>query len=128
MKRIVKSLIGMFVLFLILAGCSGKVDSEKSELYSKKAEEAIQLLNNKKQDELKEQFNDEMKEGMTKENFDIVENSIKEAGDFEKIEKSSVQEKENVYTTVTIVKYSKAKRVFTISYNSKEQIVGLFIK
>ena len=127
-KKIGKILVGLFVFSLILVGCGKKVDSEKTELYSKKAEETIQLLNEGKRDDLKEQFNAEMKEGMTEENFDTVETAIKEAGDFKQIEKSSVEEKDGIYITVTIAEYSKQKRVFTISYNDNEQIVGLFIK
>ncbi len=128
MNKISKLLVCLFVFFIILTGCGKKVDTEKSELYSKKAEGAIQLLNNGKREELKTQFNPEMQVGMTKENFDTVEVAIKEAGDFEKFEKSSIQEKDGIYSTVTIAKYSNQKRVFTISYNDDEQIVGLFIK
>lgn len=85
-------------------------------------------MNSGERDKLKEQFDDEMKEAMTDDNFAIVEDAIKEAGNFEKIEKSSVSQKDEVYSTVTIAKYSNKKRVFTINYNGDEQIVGLFIK
>lgn len=126
-KKGSRILISLFVI-VILVSCGNTVDSEKTELYSNKAEEAIQLLNSGERDKLKEQFDDEMKEAMTDDNFAIVEDAIKEAGNFEKIEKSSVSQKNEVYSTVTIAKYSNKKRVFTINYNGDEQIVGLFIK
>lgn len=126
-KKGSRILISLFVI-VILVSCGNTVDSEKTELYSNKAEEAIQLLNSGERDKLKEQFDDEMKEAMTDDNFAIVEDAIKEAGNFEKIEKSSVSQKNEVYSAVTIAKYSNKKRVFTINYNSDEQIVGLFIK
>lgn len=33
-----------------------------------------------------------------------------------------------VYVTVLVAKYSEKKRVYTISFNEAEEIVGLFIK
>lgn len=127
MKKAGKIFISLFLIF-VFVGCGKKVNTEKTELYSKKADEAIQLLNSGDRDKLKEQFNDEMKQGMTNENFTTVEDAIKEAGKFEEIEKSSVTQKDEFYSTVTIAKYSNKKRVFTINYNDDGQIVGLFIK
>lgn len=116
-------------LMLMLVACGGnKVDDSTAEKYITQAEEIIALLNESNYEEVHAMFADEMKIGLPIDDMADLTPIIEESGSFEKIDKVSVEEKDDLYTTVLVAKYSDKNRVYTITFNDKEEVVGLFIK
>ena len=57
-----------------------------------------------------------------------IEPVIEQSGNFEQIEKSTVEEKDGMKIVVLVAQYSNDKRVFTISYDGEDKIAGLFVQ
>lgn len=127
MKKILVALLSTMVV-LALAACGGKVDDETAEKYITKAEDVILLLNDGKYEEVNAMFDEEMKAGLPLEQMDELTPIITQSGDFDKISKSSIEERDGFYVTVLVGKYSEGNRTFTITFNKNEEISGLFIK
>lgn len=126
-KKVFVILSAMFVL--VLGACGGnKVDDQTSEKYSAKAEEVVSLLNSGNYAEVHAMLNDQMKTGLSEEEMDELTPLIEQSGAFENIDKSSVEEKDGMYIVVLVAAYSEENRVYTITFNDKEEVAGLFIK
>lgn len=113
---------------LALAACGNKVDEATAEKYTGKAEEVILLLSEGKYEEVHAMFNKEMEDALPVGEMDALTPLIEEAGKFEKINKASVEEKDGYYVTVTVAKYSKKNRIFTITFDENDNIAGLYVK
>jgi len=111
-----------------LAACGNKVDEATAEKYTGKAEEVILLLSEGKYEEVHAMFNEEMEDALPVGEMDALTPLIEEAGKFEKINKASVEEKDGYYVTVTVAKYSKKNRIFTITFDENDNIAGLYVK
>lgn len=128
MRKIIITFIGV-LLVMLLAACGGnKVDDETAEKYTAKAEEVILLLNDGDYEAVYATFDDVMKEGLPVAAMGELTPIIEESGQFEGIDKASVEEKDGMYTTVSRAKYSDKNRIYTISFNSNDEVAGLFIK
>lgn len=128
MKKILVTMFGA-VLMLMLVACGGnKVDDSIAEKYITQAEEIVALLNAGNYEEIYAMFNDQMKAELSVESMGELTPIIEESGSFKEIDKASVEEKDGLYTTVLVAKYSDKNRVFTISFNDNGDIAGLFIK
>lgn len=128
MKKFLATILG-FMAILTLVACGGNtVDDSTSEKYISKAEEVVSLLNELNYKEVHEMFNEQMKTELPEEKMEELTPIIEKSGDFEKIDKSSVEEKDGYYIVVLVAKYSDENRVFTISFNNKDEVAGLFIK
>lgn len=128
MKRVLVAILSALTM-LALVACSGnKVDDSTSKKYIKKAEEIASLLNAGKYEEVHVMFDDQMSTGLPVDKMEELTPIIKDSGAFKKIDKSSVEEKDDVYIVILVAKYSEENRIFTISFNDKEQVVGLYIK
>lgn len=128
MRKVLLLMLGVMMVF-VLAACGGsKVDDATAEKYTTKAEEVVSLLNEANYTEVHAMFAEDMKTGLPVEQMADLTPIIEGSGNFEKIDKSSVEEKDGFYVTVLVAKYSKEKRIYTISFNEQEQVVGLFIK
>ncbi|GED17986.1 DUF3887 domain-containing protein [Aneurinibacillus migulanus] len=128
MKRILLTMLSAMVVFVLVACGGNKVDDLTSKKYITKAEEIVSLLNKGKYKEVHAMFDNQMKTGLPEEQMTKLTPIIKESGDFEEIDKSSVEEKDGLYIVILVAKYSKENRVFTLSFNNKEEVAGLFIK
>ena len=113
---------------LALAACGNKVDEATAEKYTGKAEEVFLLLSEGKYEEVHAMFNEEMEDALPVGEMDALTPLIEEAGKFEKINKASVEEKDGYYVTVTVAKYSKKNRIFTITFDENDNIAGLYVK
>lgn len=114
---------------LLLAACGGKkVDDETANLYSGKAEEVVSLLNEGNTEGVQAMLDANMKEALTAEQLDEVVGIVDGSGEFEKVDKSSVEEQDGNFVTVLAVKYSKETRVYTITFNEQQEVAGLYIK
>lgn len=117
------------VSVLVLSACGGsKVDEETSTIYKEKAEEVVTLLNEEKTEEISSMLNDEMKAALTDADLQEVVDIVKASGEFNSIDKSSVEVKDEYYVTATSVDYSEENRVYTITFDKNQQIAGLFVK
>lgn len=125
-----KKLIGIvsicFLLFLF--ACGNQVDDTTSDKYITQAEGVVSLLNEGNYEAVFAQLNDEMKAGLPIEGLKELSPIFEQSGDFEEINKSSVEEDEGIYIVVVAANYSEENRIFTISFNEQEEIAGLYIK
>jgi len=114
----------------ILVGCvSGNVDEETAQTYTTKAEDAIQLLNDGKFEELYGQFDEKMSSELSVEKMNAeVTPVIEESGEFQSFDQSSVEMKEGYYIVTITGNYSNVNRVYTITFDPEDKIAGLFVK
>jgi len=114
----------------ILVGCvSGNVDEETAQTYTTKAEDAIQLLNDGKFEELYGQFDEKMSSKLSVEKMNAeVTPVIEESGEFQSFNQSSVEMKEGYYIVTITGNYSNVNRVYTITFDPEDKIAGLFVK
>ena len=119
-------------MMLLLAACGGEgvdiVDDATATKYSQKAEEIVLLLNEGNYSELRETFDAKMKASLTEEQLKEIEPLLQQSGDFEQIDKSSVERTDSMYVVVLVGKYAKENRIFTISFNANNEVIGLFVK
>ena len=128
MRKTLVAMLGTILIFM-LAACGGnKVEDSTAEIYITKAEGIIDLLNEGNYEAVHAMFGDGMKTGLPVEDMGELTPIIEESGSFEEIDKDSVEEDDGLYITVLVAKYSDKKRVFTITFNDKEEVTGLFIK
>lgn len=128
MRKILITMLGAGLILLLVACGGNKVDDGTADIYINKAEEIVDLLNDSDYEAVHAMFNDEMKSGLPVIAMEELTPIFKESGSFEEINKASVEESDGIYTTVLAAKYSDKNRLFTISFNSDEEVAGLFIK
>ena len=128
MKRMLLTMLSALAMLTLVACGGNKVDDSTSEKYIGKAEEIVLLLNEAKYNDVHAMFDDQMKTGLPEDQMEELTPIIEQSGDFENIDKSSVEEKDGLYIVVLVAKYSKENRVFTITFNDKDEVAGLFIK
>lgn len=129
MKKILFMVLGTVLLFGLVACGGNKVDDATAEKYIGNGENIVSLLNKKDFEEVHAQFDDNMSEKLPVKGLEELTPIIEESGNFEKIDKSSVEEDdEGMYIVVLVAKYSEKKRVFTISFNDDEEVAGLYVK
>lgn len=130
LKKIVKV---FFILLtgLIVTACSSggeKVDEKTAKKYEAKAEDVVKNLNHQEYSKMIAQFDSKMKKSLTEEKLKELKPTIDEAGEYKSITKSSVEKIEEMYKVVLVTKYENAKLTYTISFNDKDQLSGLYVK
>lgn len=128
MKRILLMTLGVVMAFTLVACGGNKVDDSTAEKYITNAEEVVSFLNEGSYAKVHTMFDEQMATALPVEQMEELTPIIEQSGNFEKIDKSSVEEKDGIYVVVLVAKYSEENRVYTISFNEKEEVVGLFIK
>lgn len=123
-----KLILSSLLAVLLLSGCGSKIDDSVAQTYISKAEEVVQNINNSDYEKVAEQFDAVMSANLPVEAMASITPVITESGTFEEISKQSVEEKDGTKIVVLVAKYSNENRVFTVSYNEKDEIVGLFIQ
>lgn len=121
-------LFGSLFMVFLLAACGNKVDEETASKYVEKAEEIVLLLNDEKYDEIYEQFDEKMKAQLTADQLAEIEPVLESSGDYVSIEKQSVEEKDGLHVVVIVGKHSEENRIYTVTYDGDDQIVGLFVQ
>lgn len=127
MKKLLNILIGSLMLILLI-GCSNTVDEETSDKYISAAKEVVEELQNGNYEEIHAQLDSTMKASLSTEQMAELGPIIKESGEFQSFDKQSIEEKDGFYVVVLVAKYSDQNRVYTVSFNSEDEIAGLFIK
>lgn len=128
MRKMFVIVVGVLLLVMLVACGGNKVDEATAEKYTTKAEEIILLLNEGDYEAVYATFGAEMKEGLPVSAMSELTPIIEESGEFEAVDKASVEEKNGNYTSVSRAKYTEKNRVYTISFNSNDEVIGLFIK
>ena len=113
---------------LLLTGCGNKVDDTTSKTYINKAEEVVQWINESEFEKVAAQFDEKMAANLTVEQLNEITPIITASGQFEKIEKQSVEEKDGNKIVVLVAKYSEENRIYTVTYDAEDQIAGLFVQ
>lgn len=111
-----------------LAACGNKVDEETADHYITQAKDVVKLLNEENYEKVVEQFDATMKAGLTAEQLAELRPVIAAFGQFETIEKQSVEEKKGMYVVVLVAKYQEGNHIYTVSFNENNEIAGLFVK
>ena len=127
MKKILSVLLGALVA-LMLVGCGSNVDDATADKYIEQAKAVVENLNNENYEDIQAQFDAKMKANLTTEQMAELAPIIEASGQFQEFDKQSVEEKDGYYTAILVAKYSEEKRIYTISFNEQDEIVGLFIK
>lgn len=128
MKKIALTMISVLTV-LVLVACGGnKVDDATAEKYITKAEEIVSLLNENNYKEVHAMFDEEMEKGLPVDDMEELSPVINQSGEFEEIDKSSVEEKDGFFIVVLVAKYSEENRTFTVTFNDKDEVAGLFIQ
>lgn len=128
MKRVVFTLLSVIALLALVACGGSKVDDATAEKYIAKAEEIVSLLNDGNYAEIHARLNEEMKAGLPEQDMEELTPLIEQSGNFEAIDKASVEEKDGHYIVVLVGAYSEEDRVFTITFNKDDEVAGLYIK
>jgi len=115
-------------MLILLIGCSNTVDEETSDKYISAAKEVVEELQNGNYEEVHAQFDTTMKTNLSIEQMAELGPIIEESGEFQSFDKQSIEEKDGFYVVVLVAKYSDQNRVYTVSFNSEDEIAGLFIK
>lgn len=126
MRKRMTLLFSLFIA-LFLVACGGSSD-ELSGKYVPMAEEVVTLLNEGAYDELHAKFGETMKSALPVEQMAQLGAVIEQSGEFEEFDKSSVEEQDGYYVVVLTAKYSEQDRVYTISFNDKDEVAGLYVK
>lgn len=116
------------IIMLVFVACGNKVDESASKKYITKAEDVVLLLNDANYEDVHAMFDEEMKVGLPVHDLEQFTSIFEQSGDFEEINKSSVEKKDDSYVVVLAANFSKENRVFTISFNTEEEVAGLFVK
>src|SRR5699024_9666880 len=127
-KRLIMILIAILLIFILVACVGNKVDDSKADNYITQAEKIVDLLNESNYEDVHSMFNEEMEASLPIDDMRDLSHVFEESGSFEEISKASVEEKDDLYVTVLVAKYSDENRIFTITFNGDEEVAGLFIK
>ena len=127
MKKLLNILLGSLMVILLI-GCSNTVDDETSDKYISAAKEVVEKLQNENYEEIYAQLDSTMKASLSTEQMAELGPIIEESGEFQSFDKQSIEEKDGFYVVVLVAKYSDQNRVYTVSFNSEDEIAGLFIK
>src|SRR5699024_12270505 len=119
----------MVIMMFVLVACEGnKVDESCADHYIKEADKIIDLVNDGNYEETHSNCDENMKSQLPVEDMEELTEIIEQAGKFSEISKASVEEKDDLYVTVLVAKYSAKKLVFTITLDENDKVAGLYIK
>lgn len=127
MKKIKVLMISLLAVF-VLAACGSKVDDATADTYIQKAKEVVALLNEGQFEQITTQFDATMKTNLTAEQLAEIKPILDESGPFLSIDKQSVEQKDNMTIVVLVAKHQENKRIYTVTYDEKDQIAGLFVQ
>lgn len=138
-KRIMESILGMFMLAFLLSGCAQnhKLSEKFDEAQVKEAaEDVIEALNSGETDTLvEEKWNAVMKSALDAESIKSqILPIIEELGEFEEFDQEAVtggkdSDTEQEFAIAVIkAKYEKRKAQFTISFDEDMKVGGFYIK
>lgn len=130
MRPLIK-LISIIILFMMFTGCGAeKLSAAFSEDKLKAAvETVIDNLNNEKYEEIIATGSQDLKSKLTTEQLKEAWVKMKEKlGKFDSINKEVFVGKDDSAIVIVNAKYEKGNVQFTISYNEKMEMIGIYMK
>ena len=127
MKKNILILCSMLITMLLVA-CGNNVDDATSETYIAKGKEVVSWINDGQYESVTAQFDETMKANLSATQLAEIKPVIEASGAFQEIKKQSVEEKDGLKVVVLVAQHEQEKRIYTITYNSNDQIAGLFIQ
>lgn len=121
-------LVCSMLLVGVLAACGNQVDEETANNYIKKAEEVVQQLNAGEFEKIITQFDEKMAANVTAAQLAEITPVLEASGNYEGLEKQSVEEKDGNKIVVLVGKHSTENRIYTVSFNANDEIAGLFVQ
>lgn len=136
MKKVVSALAAVMVMVLAFTSCSAPLSSEfnEQEVVSQ-ATEVVELLSEKKYDEVCSRFDPVMKQSIA--DGKALEKALGEIldslGDFKSVEKAQTAGSKDsagnpIAVAVLVCDFTNKKAVFTISIDKNDKICGLYVK
>lgn len=127
MKKWLMACVCLVMMFTLVA-CGNKVEDAASDKYISMATEIVSLLNEGKYEEVYAKFDETMKGALPLNKMSELAPIIEQSGTYEKISKSSVEEKDGYNIVVLVAKYSNSNCIFTITFNGQDEVAGLYIR
>lgn len=129
MKKIIL-VVAIILCGICLCSCAVKLpDDMTEEKTNESAANIIEILNNKDYDAFNEKSEQVLIDAFAKSPLsEAWEPFYTEAGSFEKIEKTTLQESKGYAVAIVQAKYSNKTVVFTLSFNSDYQLGGIYFK
>src|SRR5690625_6940458 len=117
------------VLIVLFTACQKtNVDSETEEKYVEKGKEVVEALLDLDYETVYEQFNGQMQRELPVEDMHELTPVIEDAGEFEKIETTAIEERDGIYVTDIVTKHEERKLGFTVSFEENGEVAGVYIK
>lgn len=128
MKKIITILLSSLLIVSLVACGSSKLDEATIKKYTNKAEDVVKLLNEQDYETVFQLFDEQMSTALPVSEMSELTPIIEQSGNYEEIGNSSVQKQDGNYVVVLVAKYSDQNRTYTITFNEKDEIAGLYIK
>lgn len=128
MKKIITILLSSLLIVSLVACGSSKLDEATIKKYTNKAEDVVKLLNEQDYEMVFQLFDEQMSTALPVSEMSELTPIIEQSGNYEEIGNSSVQKQDGNYVVVLVAKYSDQNRTYTITFNEKDEIAGLYIK
>lgn len=127
MKKVVW-IISLMGVILLLAACGNKVSEEDTAKYKEKVEQVVQQLNEQQYEAIVAQFDAKMKAELSVEQLATIEPVLTQSGTLQTLTKHAIQEKDGIIVAVVVGEHTEEDRVYTVSFNAQDEIVGLFVQ
>lgn len=128
MRRNILVMFALVLIVLFTACQKTNVDSETEEKYVEKGKEVVEALLDLDYETVYEQFNGQMQRELPVEDMHELTPVIEDAGEFEKIETTAIEERDGIYVTVIVTKHEEGKLGFTVSFEENGKVAGVYIK
>lgn len=130
MRPLIK-IISIIILFMMFTGCGATKlsDAFSEEKLKASVETVIDNLNNEKYEEIITTGSQDLKSKLTAEQLKEPWVKMKEKlGKFDSINKEVFVGKDDSAIVIVNAKYEKGSVQFTISYNDKMEMIGIYMK
>src|SRR5690625_5491712 len=104
MRRNILVMFALVLIVLFTACQKTNVDSETEEKYVEKGKEVVEALLDLDYETVYEQFNGQMQRELPVEDMHELTRVIEDAGVFEKIDTTAIEERDGIYVTVIVTK------------------------
>ncbi|WP_160685441.1 DUF3887 domain-containing protein [Clostridium sp. C2-6-12] len=124
-------IVSIIILCMMFTGCGATKlsDAFSEDKLKTSVETVIDNLNNEKYDEVIATGSQDLKSKLTaeklKESWEMMKNKL---GKFESINKEAFVGKDDSAVVIVNAKYEKGNVQFTISYNDKMEMIGIYMK
>ena len=126
MKKLV--FVASAVIFLLAACGAPDLSDDEAKAYIDKGQEIVKLINQGEYEEVHAMFDEDMEDELTVEDMEDLTPILEEAGTFEEIEKTSLEERDGKYGIVLVTKYSEKEVIFAVTLDDEMEVAGLLVQ